>query len=76
MSNDQYLSARDAAAFLGISLSKLNKYRVSGAGGPPYFRPEGLRRVLYKRSDLITWMEAGRRLSTSPRDVKTEKEGK
>jgi hypothetical protein len=76
MSTEQYLSARDASAFLGISLSKLNKYRVSGAGGPPYFRPDGLRRVLYKRSDLIAWMEAGRRVSTSPSDGKVSREGK
>jgi hypothetical protein len=65
MSIDDYLDTRAAARFLGISPSKLNKLRVSG-DGPAYFRPGGMRRVLYKRSNLIAWMEAGRRVSTSP----------
>jgi hypothetical protein len=66
MNTDEYFDTRAASAFLGISPSKLNKLRVSG-DGPSFFRPGGMRRVLYKRSDLIAWMEAGRRVSTSPR---------
>jgi hypothetical protein len=65
MTIDDYIDTRAASAFLGISPSKLNKLRVSG-DGPSFFRPGGMRRVLYKRSDLIAWMEAGRRISTSP----------
>jgi hypothetical protein len=72
MHSDQYLGAREAAAFLGISLSKLNKARVSG-DGPAYFRPPGLRRILYRREDLTAWVEQGRRVSTSAAHVPQRK---
>jgi excisionase family DNA binding protein len=60
-----YFDTKDAAALLGVSASTLNKLRLSGKG-PAYYKPEGLRRVLYKKDELIRWLEAGRRRSTSP----------
>jgi hypothetical protein len=51
-----------AAAFLGISVSILNKYRVSGRG--PVFCKFGSR-VVYWESDLRAWAIAQRRRSTS-----------
>jgi hypothetical protein len=64
MKSNQYLGTREAAEFLNISLSKLNKARVDG-DGPEYCRPPGLRRILYRREDLIAWVEQGRRHTTS-----------
>ena len=44
-----YLSATDAAEYLGVSPATLAKWRVSG-GGPQYIKLG--RRVRYKRSEL------------------------
>ena len=56
------LQVHDAAAWLGLSKSKLDKMRVYG-GGPPYLKLG--RRVLYDTRDLDEWSAAHRRLSTS-----------
>lgn len=61
---EAYLNTRDAARYLGLSASLLNKLRVRG-GGPAFFRMPGVRRVLYRLADLHAWASNGRRLSTS-----------
>lgn len=45
-----------AAAYLGISVSTLNKMRCYG-GGPFYYKA-GSRVVLYDRADLDSWLES------------------
>ena len=57
-----YLTAREAACYLRLSLSTLAKYRVSG-GGPAYVKAG--RKILYRRADLDAWMTAHSRASTS-----------
>jgi len=57
-----YLSTRNAARYLGIGESTLEKLRVLG-GGPRFCKP--LRRVLYRKTDLDEFMTAHRRRSTS-----------
>ena len=56
------LSVREAAAFLGLSKSTMDKLRCTG-GGPVYLRLG--RRVLYNHADLEAWAQQGRRSNTS-----------
>ncbi len=60
---ETYLSTRQAASYLSLSPSWLEKLRLYGTG--PAFYKVSTRRILYKRTDLETWVEAHRRLSTS-----------
>ncbi|WP_417790331.1 helix-turn-helix transcriptional regulator [Terasakiella pusilla] len=53
---------KDAATYCGLSVSTLNKYRVTGAG--PVFHKLG-RVVLYDIADLDAWLESCKRRSTS-----------
>jgi len=52
----------DAARYLGLSLSCLNKWRCYGTG--PRFCKLG-RRVVYRQSDLDAWREQNVHCSTS-----------
>ncbi len=58
----QRLPVQGAAAYVGISVSKMNKARMTGAG--PAFYKLGCR-VVYDVKDLNTWLECSRRTSTS-----------
>lgn len=58
----QMLRVPEAARFLGLSASFLNKRRC--AGGGPAFRKLG-RAVLYDPADLELWLADRRRFSTS-----------
>lgn len=52
----------EAAAYVGLSASTLNKLRVFG-GGPAYLKLR--RKVLYERSDLDAWLADKKHGSTS-----------
>ena len=54
---------RGAAAYLGLSESTLEKYRLYG-GGPAYYKA-GPKIVVYEESDLDTWLHSRRHNSTS-----------
>src|SRR5262245_44236077 len=56
------LNVREAASFLGLSVSTLNKLRLSG-DGPPYMKLG--RRVLYDPRDLQSWALTRKRTHTS-----------
>jgi predicted DNA-binding transcriptional regulator AlpA len=56
------ISVREAAAYLGISKSFLDKKRLDGTG-PIYIKIS--RRVAYDLSDLETWVAAQKRRHTS-----------
>lgn len=56
------LNVSEAAAFIGVSISMLNKLRVYG-GGPTFLKIG--RRVAYDPDDLAAWLYARRRRSTS-----------
>ena len=56
----QVLCEKDTAKYIGMSRSFLRQDRVNGphgnrTSGPPYIRVG--RRILYRRSDLDTWLE-------------------
>lgn len=57
------LRVRDAADYLGLSKSTIDKLRVRGTG--PAYSTIGRRIVLYAVSDLDAWVAARRRTSTS-----------
>jgi excisionase family DNA binding protein len=57
----RYLTASEAARYLGISTSTLQKHRQHGTG-PAYFKLGG--RVLYRIADLDTWAARGLRRAT------------
>jgi len=57
-----YLSPKEAAEYLGISISSLNQSRTTGEG--PRYAKIG-RRVIYDRCDLDAWVEARKRTFTS-----------
>jgi predicted DNA-binding transcriptional regulator AlpA len=61
------LSVQEAAHFLGLSVSTLNKLRLTGAG-PPYMKLG--RRVLYDLRDLEEWAASRKRNHTSDSEVK------
>jgi len=52
----------DAASYLGLSKSTLEKYRISGAG--PVYASLG-RVIVYDVEDLDAWVDARKRTSTS-----------
>ena len=63
-SQTRKLSAAEAANYIGVSKSWLDKLRVLGGG--PIFIQLG-RRVVYDYSDLDDWVRACRRKNTSGR---------
>ncbi len=54
-----------AAAYIGLSASTLEKYRLTGEG--PAFHKSGPKIVIYEVCDLDEWLHARRRTSTSDR---------
>lgn len=59
---DTLLTPKETAGHLKLSTSWLAKQRLKG-GGPPYLKLDGA--VRYRLSDLLLWMKARLRLSTS-----------
>lgn len=60
--SDKLLNTAEAAERLGVSISWLNKRRLTGDG--PMFVKVGAR-VVYDPADLSAWIMARRRPSTS-----------
>ena len=58
-----YMKTDEAARYLGLSSSLLNKLRPTG-GGPMFVRLAG-RAIRYRRTDLDAWAEASVMASTS-----------
>jgi excisionase family DNA binding protein len=56
------LRVTQAAKYIGVSKSTLDKLRVYG-GGPVYLKLG--KRVIYDRADLDRWLSEKRRASTS-----------
>jgi len=56
-----FLTEEQAATYLGISASTLQKFRVSGKG--PIYRDHG--RVVYLKDELDAWSASRSRRSTS-----------
>lgn len=65
-SEQELLTPREAAAYLRVSKSYLDKLRVYG-GGPTFLRP-GKRKILYRKSELDDWAADRTFTSTSEYD--------
>jgi predicted DNA-binding transcriptional regulator AlpA len=63
MDDQKRFRTRDAARYVGLSASTLEKFRVMGRG--PAYRKLGKKLVIYLRSDLDAWLDQCRRTSTS-----------
>lgn len=60
---DQLIPEKEAAKFLGYTPRALQNWRLRG-GGPEYIKVSA-RSIRYRRRDLMAWVEARRRNSTS-----------
>ena len=60
------LNTSEAAKYVGLSKSTLDKLRVFG-GGPRYIK--ALSKILYDVADLDAWLNARKRSSTSEYSV-------
>ena len=64
MQATQYvLRTPEAAKYVGLSPSTLEKLRLTGNG--PVYQKAGPKIVVYRAEDLDAWLNAGRRNSTS-----------
>jgi predicted DNA-binding transcriptional regulator AlpA len=55
-STSPFLSQREAARFLSLSVRTLERFRLEG-GGPAYCR-SGIRRVAYSEAELRRWAQS------------------
>jgi predicted DNA-binding transcriptional regulator AlpA len=69
-SNSITLTASEAARVLGLAPSTLAKLRLSG-NGPVYCKLG--RRVVYRRDDLVAWLESRVALNTTDADARLPK---
>jgi hypothetical protein len=63
VSEHKYLSTDEAARYIGLGASSLERLRITGQG-PVYFRPTP-RRVLYAIEELDAWLHNRRHACTS-----------
>ena len=54
--DDEYLTTRQAAEYLGSTINSLTSMRSSGYGGPRWSRSEDTWRVRYRRADLDEYL--------------------
>lgn len=61
------LSTHEAAAYLGVGISTLERYRCLG-GGPQFMRT-GRRLIRYRKCDLDAWLRPQHSTSEGTRDL-------
>ena len=62
-SAQRVLRTAQAASYVGLSRSTLEKFRLTGIG--PIYQKAGPKIVVYRPEDLDAWLNAQRRNSTS-----------
>ncbi len=67
------LKTPEAAEYVGLTASTLEKYRLTGEG--PVYIKSGPKIVLYAVEDLDAWLNARRRTSTSDRVLQANSRG-
>ena len=60
---DHLLTEKETANFLGCSARTIQRWRMTGEG--PSYRRMGVRRVVYSRADLMTYLARRTFTSTS-----------
>jgi predicted DNA-binding transcriptional regulator AlpA len=63
MDSKRVLRTPQAAEYVGLSASTLEKFRLNGNG--PVYQKAGPKIVVYRPEDLETWLSTQRRRSTS-----------
>ena len=58
------LTSKEVSDFLGVHFATVEGWRVTG-NGPRYFNPPGSRIVRYAERDILNWVAAGAKHSTS-----------
>jgi predicted DNA-binding transcriptional regulator AlpA len=61
--DEPFISPPEAASIAGITTGHLAQMRFTGRG-PKYYKPSP-KRVLYKASEVRSWIEASARTSTA-----------
>jgi hypothetical protein len=61
--DDDYIQAAIVSEMTGLSVRTLGQLRYTG-GGPKYYKPTH-KTILYKRSDVVAWIEASAHERTS-----------
>ena len=61
------LRTPEAAHYVGLSASTLEKFRLTGNG--PIYQKAGPKIVVYRTEDLDAWLAGGRRTSTSDNGI-------
>ena len=64
MNETKRITVEEAASYVGLAKSTLDKFRCYGSGGPTFLKVSS-RRVVYDTRDLDSWLESKRRVSTS-----------
>ncbi len=64
--DDEFFRTPQAASFLKVSESKLEKDRLNGKG-PRFYRLPNSRAILYRKADLVAFVNQGAHGSTSER---------
>jgi len=63
MNDTKRITVEEAASYVGLAKSTLDKFRCYGTG--PAFLKISSRRVAYDTGELDRWLESKRRVSTS-----------
>jgi len=63
MDSKRVLRTAQAAEYVGLSASTLEKFRLNGSG--PVYQKAGPKIVVYRPEDLDAWLSSQRRRSTS-----------
>lgn len=61
--DNPWMTPKEAAVYVMSTPGSLSTMRTNGSG-PKYYKPSN-RRVLYKKSDLDTWLESGKKDPTA-----------
>lgn len=62
--NDEFLAPAEVTAITGLSVGALAQLRYQKMG-PQYYKPTA-KVILYKRSDVIEWVEASAHIDGRP----------
>lgn len=61
----EYITPAEVCALVpGLTVGQLAQMRYTGQGGLKFYKPTA-RKVVYKRSEVLEWVENSARLSTA-----------
>jgi hypothetical protein len=69
--NDELLTTAEVAKVLRISASSVAKWRYNG-GGPAYLRVGPAKKIVYRKSDVMEFLERVRTVPTETLDAESQ----